>query len=248
MLKDKTALITGASRGIGRAIARKFVAEGASIVINYARSREKAEKLLNEIRDEYGDGRAICFRADVSSFHEVQKMIEETVNYFGSLDILVNNAGIIRDNLILRMKETEWEQVVDTNLKGTFNCIKAAARVMMKQRSGSIINISSVVSFTGNPGQANYVSSKAGINGLTKTAARELATRGIRVNAIAPGFIETEMTSDLPEKVKKELFARIPLQRFGRGEDVANLAAYLASEAANYITGQIIRVDGGMVM
>ncbi|HZG81704.1 MAG TPA: 3-oxoacyl-[acyl-carrier-protein] reductase, partial [Brevibacillus sp.] len=191
---------------------------------------------------------AIMIRANVSDSEEVNEMFKTALEHFGSLDILVNNAGITRDNLLMRMKEEEWDAVIDTNLKGVFNCLKAATRPMMKQRSGKIINITSVVGVLGNPGQANYVAAKAGVIGLTKTAAKELATRGITVNAVAPGFIDTEMTAVLPEDVKAGLIGQIPLGRLGQTDDIANVVVFLASDAANYMTGQTLHVDGGMYM
>ncbi|KYC59281.1 MULTISPECIES: 3-oxoacyl-[acyl-carrier-protein] reductase [Heyndrickxia] len=246
LLKDKVALVTGASRGIGREIALAFAASGAHIAVNYAGNAEKAEEVANAVRS-FGV-EAFAIRADVSNETEVQEMFRQVLEKFGKLDILVNNAGITRDNLLMRMKEAEWDAVIDTNLKGVFLCTKAAARPMMKQRSGKIINIASVVGISGNPGQANYTAAKAGAIGLTKTAARELASRGITVNAIAPGMIETDMTDKLPEDIKEGMLGQIPLSRFGKPEDVAKAALFLASGSSDYITGQTIRVDGGMVM
>lgn len=246
MLSGKAALVTGASRGIGRAIAIDLAKNGADIAINFSGNEEKANEVVKEI--EALGRRAFSIRANVASSDEVNEMIKEVIERFGRLDILVNNAGITRDNLILRMKESEWDDVININLKGVFNCIKAVARQMMKQRAGRIINISSIVGIAGNAGQANYVASKAGIIGLTKTAAKELASRNITVNAIAPGFIATDMTDELDDHLKEEMLKQIPLSRFGKPEDIANIVAFLASDKASYITGQTICVDGGMVM
>lgn len=246
MLTGKTALVTGASRGIGRAIALKLAEAGANIVVNYAGSEGAASETVAQVKALGRD--AIMIRANVSDSEEVNVMFKTALEHFGSLDILVNNAGITRDNLLMRMKEEEWDAVIDTNLKGVFNCLKAATRPMMKQRSGKIINITSVVGVLGNPGQANYVAAKAGVIGLTKTAAKELATRGITVNAVAPGFIDTEMTAVLPEDVKAGLIGQIPLGRLGQTDDIANVVVFLASDAANYMTGQTLHVDGGMYM
>ncbi|EST52617.1 3-ketoacyl-ACP reductase [Brevibacillus panacihumi W25] len=246
MLTGKTALVTGASRGIGRAIALKLAEAGANIVVNYAGSEGAASETVAQVKALGRD--AIMIRANVSDSEEVNEMFKTALEHFGSLDILVNNAGITRDNLLMRMKEEEWDAVIDTNLKGVFNCLKAATRPMMKQRSGKIINITSVVGVLGNPGQANYVAAKAGVIGLTKTAAKELATRGITVNAVAPGFIDTEMTAVLPEDVKAGLIGQIPLGRLGQTDDIANVVVFLASDAANYMTGQTLHVDGGMYM
>ncbi|GAB7388105.1 3-oxoacyl-[acyl-carrier-protein] reductase [Bacillaceae bacterium] len=246
MLTGKKALVTGASRGIGRAVALALAEAGADVAVNYAGNEASANEVVAQIQ---GMGReAIAVRANVADASQVQEMVEEVLDRFGRLDILVNNAGITRDNLLMRMKEEEWDEVVDTNLKGVFNCIKAVTRPMMKQRAGRIINIASVVGVIGNPGQANYVAAKAGVIGLTKSVARELASRGITVNAVAPGFIETDMTAALPQEMKEALLAQIPLARFGRPEDVARVVAFLASDAAAYMTGQTIHVDGGMAM
>lgn len=246
MLAGKTALVTGASRGIGRAIALKLAQAGANIVVNYAGSEAAASETVEQVKALGRD--AIMIRANVSSSEDVNEMFKAALEHFGAIDILVNNAGITRDNLLMRMKEEEWDAVIDTNLKGVFNCVKAATRPMMKQRSGKIINITSVVGVLGNAGQANYVAAKAGVIGLTKTAARELATRGITVNAVAPGFIDTEMTAVLPEDVKANLVGQIPLGRLGQTEDIASVVLFLASDAANYMTGQTLHVDGGMYM
>lgn len=246
MLAGKTALVTGASRGIGRAIALKLAEAGANVVVNYAGSEAAAAETVALIKELGRD--AIMVRANVSQTEEVNEMFKSALDHFGAIDILVNNAGITRDNLLMRMKEDEWDDVIATNLKGVFNCVKAATRPMMKQRSGKIINITSVVGVLGNPGQANYVAAKAGVIGLTKTAARELATRGITVNAVAPGFIDTEMTAVLPEDVKASMMGQIPLGRLGQTEDIASVVLFLASDAANYMTGQTLHVDGGMYM
>lgn len=246
MFEGKVALVTGASRGIGRATALMLAERGANVAINYQGNEERAREVLNQV-EEMGR-KAILVKADVSDYEQVEKMVDEVLRRFGRIDILVNNAGITRDTLIMRMKEEDWDAVINTNLKGVFHCIKAVTRPMMKQRSGKIINLSSVVGVSGNPGQANYVAAKAGVIGLTKSAAKELASRGITVNAVAPGFIETDMTDVLDEKLKEEMLKWIPLARFGKPEDVARLICFLSSSDADYITGQVIHVDGGMVM
>jgi 3-oxoacyl-[acyl-carrier protein] reductase len=246
MLKGKIAVVTGAGRGIGRAIALHLAKSGAKVVVNYRSSIAQVEELLNVIKDNGGE--AIAVQADISKEAEVKALIEATVKQFGRLDILVNNAGITKDNLLMRMSEEDFNQVLDINLKGTFLCTKHASTIMLKQRSGKIINISSVVGVTGNIGQANYAASKAGVIGLTKAAARELASRGITVNAVAPGFIDTDMTEHLSDKIKEASIANIPLKRFGTTDEIAGAVCFLASEAANYITGQVLQVDGGMVM
>lgn len=246
MLTNKVALVTGGSRGIGRAIAIKLAEKGAKVAINYAGREDAANETVSIIQKKGGE--AIAIKANVANFEEVEQMVKQVIETFGSLDILVNNAGITRDNLILRMKEEDWDDVINTNLKGVFNCTKAVTRQMMKQRGGRIINISSVVGVAGNAGQANYVAAKAGVIGLTKTTARELASRNITVNAIAPGFIETEMTDQLSDDLKQEMLKQIPLGSFGQPEDVANAVLFLASDESRYITGQTIHVDGGMVM
>jgi 3-oxoacyl-[acyl-carrier protein] reductase len=245
-LNGKTAIVTGASRGIGAEIAKYLAKEGARIAVNYSGSQSKAEEVVNEITANGGE--AFAIQASVSDVESVSAMISETMNRFGSIDILVNNAGITRDNLLMRMKENEWDDVINTNLKGVFLCTKAVTRQMMKQRSGRIINISSVVGVSGNAGQANYVAAKAGVIGLTKTTAKELASRNINVNAIAPGFITTEMTDELSEEVKNQMLTQIPLAKLGSPEDVAKAVVFLASEDSNYITGQTLHVNGGMVM
>ena len=245
-LEGKVALVTGASRGIGREIALELAREGCNIAVNYSGSEAKANEVVDEIN---GLGReAIAVQCNVSDSDAVQAMVKETIGQFGSVDILVNNAGITRDNLLMRMKEAEWDDVININLKGVFLCTKAVTRQMMKQRSGRIINISSIVGVSGNPGQANYVAAKSGVIGLTKTTARELAPRGITVNAIAPGFISTDMTDQLPEDVRNEMLKQIPLSRFGDPQDIAKVVTFVASESASYMTGQTLHIDGGMVM
>lgn len=246
MLDGKVAVVTGASRGIGRAVAVKLAADGAAVVINYNGSAQRAEEVKAEI--EKNGGKAEVMQCNVSDFQACEAFIKDVIGKFGSLDILVNNAGITKDGLLMKMSEADYDAVMDTNLKGTFNCIRFASRQMMKQRSGRIINLSSVSGILGNAGQANYSASKAGVIGLTKSAARELASRGITVNAIAPGFINTEMTEGLPEKVKEGVVSQIPLGTFGETQDIAEAAAFLASEHAKYITGQVLCVDGGMAM
>lgn len=245
-LEGKVAVVTGASRGIGRAIALKLAEEGAKVVVNYSGSQAKAEEVVAMIQENGGE--AIAVQASVSQTEEVTALMDAAVKTYGSLDILVNNAGITRDNLIMRMKEDEWDDVLNTNLKGVFLCTKAVTRQMMKQRAGRIINISSIVGVAGNAGQANYVAAKAGVIGLTKTTAKELASRNILVNAIAPGFIETEMTEQLPEDIKQGMLTQIPLAKLGQPEDIAKAVTFLASEDANYMTGQTLHIDGGMVM
>ena len=246
MLEGKVAVVTGASRGIGKAVALKLAKDGAAIAINYNGSREKADEVKTEI--EQGGGKAEIFQCDVSNFHACENFLGEVIKKFGRIDILVNNAGITRDGLLMRMSEEDFDAVLNTNLKGTFHCIRFAARQMIKQRSGRIINLSSVSGVVGNAGQANYSASKAGVIGLTKSAARELSSRGVTVNAVAPGFICTEMTDVLPEKTKEEAAAGIPLGHLGKPEDIAEAVAFLASEEAGYITGQVLCVDGGMAM
>ncbi|MFL2100746.1 3-oxoacyl-[acyl-carrier-protein] reductase [Desemzia sp. FAM 23991] len=241
-LKNQTVIVTGSSRGIGKAIAVEFAKTGANIVLNGR--KPIAESLLNELESLGAKTHTIL--GDVSDFDFAQKLIEETKEVFGSVDVLVNNAGITKDMLLMRMAEEDFDQAININLKGTFNTIRHASKVMLKQKSGTIINMSSVVGLVGNVGQANYAASKAGVVGLTKSAARELAARGITVNAIAPGFIETEMTDVLSDKMKEQAVGQIPLKRFGNVEDVARLAVFLSEN--RYITGQVINVDGGMVM
>ena len=242
----KTALVTGASRGIGAAIAKKLAARGFMVIINYGHSSAAAEEVKNQI--EQAGGQAVLMQGDVSSGDDVDRMFKDIKKTWGRLDVLVNNAGINRDTLLVRMKEDQWDAVLSTDLKSVFFTTKAAASLMMRQRSGSIINIASVGGITGNAGQANYAAAKAGVIGFTKSAAKELAARGIRVNAIAPGFIETDMTDAIPEKIREGMLETIPLRRGGKAEDVANAVAFLASDDAGYITGQVLKVDGGMVM
>lgn len=246
LLGGKVAIITGASRGIGRATAIELAKAGAKVVVNYAGNQTAAEQVVSLIKEKGGE--AIAFKADVSNAEAVDALIKTTQETFGRIDILVNNAGITKDNLLMRMKEEEWDAVINTNLKGIFTCTKAVARSMMKQKSGKIINMTSVVGIMGNAGQSNYAAAKAGVIGFTKSMAKELASRGINVNAIAPGFISTDMTAVLSDQVKDELAHQIPLNRLGNPEDVAAAVLFLASDAANYITGQTIHVDGGMVM
>lgn len=245
-LDGKTAVVTGASRGIGRAIALELAKEGANVVVNYSGSEAKAKEVVEEI-SKIGS-KAIAVQANISDTDSVQNLMKTALDEFGSIDILVNNAGITRDNLLMRMKEDEWDDVINTNLKGVFLCTKAVTRQMMKQRSGRIINIASVVGVMGNAGQANYTAAKAGVIGLTKTSARELASRNILVNAVAPGFITTEMTDALPEDVKEAMLSQIPLAKLGKPENVAKAVAFLASDDAEYITGQVLHVDGGIAM
>lgn len=246
MLKGKTAIVTGGARGIGRGIALKLAEEGANIVLNYRSSGSFVDEIVSEIE---GKGvKCLAVQCDISVHAEAEKLIKAAVENFGSLDILVNNAGITKDGLIMRMKEEDFDSVINTNLKGTFNTIKFASAVMMKQKRGSIINMASVVGILGNPGQANYVSSKAGIIGLTKSVAKELGSRGITCNAVAPGFIKTDMTEVLNDKQKAAMLDVIPLKRVGSVDDIANVVVFLASEKASYITGQVISVDGGMAM
>ncbi|MFK7695895.1 3-oxoacyl-[acyl-carrier-protein] reductase [Paenibacillus sp. HJGM_3] len=245
-LQGKIALVTGASRGIGRAIAIALAEAGADVAVNYAGSERAAQEVVAHI--ESLGRRAFKVQADVASSAQVEEMVKQVLDRFERLDILVNNAGITRDNLIMRMKEEEFDQVVNTNLKGVFNCIKAVTRPMMKQRFGRIINISSVVGVLGNAGQANYVSAKAGVIGLTKASARELASRNITVNAVAPGYIETDMTDKLSQETQQQLLQQIPLSRLGQPEDIARVVRFLASDDASYMTGQTVHVDGGMYM
>lgn len=244
-LQDRVAIVTGASRGIGRAVAIALAREGAKIVVNYARSSTAADEVVKEIAQAQGE--AIALQADVSKAEEVDQLIEQTLNKFGRIDVLVNNAGITRDTLLLRMKPEDWQAVIDLNLTGVFLCTRAVSKTMIKQRSGRIINISSVAGQMGNPGQANYSAAKAGVIGFTKTIAKELASRGITVNAVAPGFIETDMTSNLANS--EEILKLIPLSRYGKPEEIAGMVRFLAADpAAAYITGQVFNVDGGMVM
>ncbi|WP_163182840.1 3-oxoacyl-[acyl-carrier-protein] reductase [Neobacillus sedimentimangrovi] len=245
-LAGKIALVTGASRGIGREIALELARQGANVAVNFSGSEAKAGEVVDEIKSLGQD--AFAIKCNVANSEEVAEMVKAVIDRFGRLDILVNNAGITRDNLLMRMKEEEWNDVININLKGVFLVTKAVTRQMMKQRSGRIINISSIVGVSGNVGQANYVAAKAGVIGLTKTTAKELASRNITVNAIAPGFITTDMTDKLPEDVRSEMLKQIPLARLGEPKDIAKAAAFLASDDAAYITGQTIHIDGGMVM
>ena len=246
LLDGRYALVTGASRGIGRAIALRLAAEGAAVALNFAGNVAAAEAVRKEI--ESAGGKAILVPADVADETAATEMVEKTIEAFGAIDILVNNAGITRDGLLLRMKEEDWDAVLNTNLKGVFHCSKAAAKFMMKKRYGRIVNLASVVGLVGNSCQANYAAAKAGVIGFTKALAKELAGRGITANAIAPGFIRSDMTDVLPDKVKETMLAGIPLGRAGEPEDVAKAALFLASDQAAYITGQVLTVDGGMVM
>ncbi|MDR6124213.1 3-oxoacyl-[acyl-carrier protein] reductase [Bacillus sp. SLBN-46] len=245
-LTGKAALVTGASRGIGREIALELARQGANVAVNFSGSEAKANEVVDEIKALGRD--AVAIKCDVSNTQEVTEMVKASIDRFGKLDILINNAGITRDNLLMRMKEEEWDDVINTNLKGVFLCTKAVTRQMMKQRVGRIINIASVVGVSGNPGQANYVAAKAGVIGLTKTTAKELASRNITVNAVAPGFITTDMTDKLSEEVKAEMLKQIPLARLGEAKDIAKITAFIASDDSSYITGQTFHVNGGMVM
>jgi 3-oxoacyl-[acyl-carrier protein] reductase len=245
-LRGQTALVTGGSRGIGRSIALALAEHGVKVAVNYSGSEAAAQETVARIAELGSEG--IALKGNVGKGDEAENLVKEVLNTWGKIDILVNNAGITRDNLIMRMKEEEFDQVIETNLKGVFNCLKAVTRPMMKQRYGRIINISSVVGVTGNPGQINYTAAKAGVIGMTKSAARELSSRGITVNCIAPGFIDTDMTRELSDEVRSELIKGIPLAQLGRPEDIAMAAVFLASEGAAYMTGQTLHVDGGMYM
>lgn len=246
ILEGKIALVTGAARGIGRQIALTLAEDGADVILNYNGSKEEAEETAQNIVK--FQRRALVYQCDVADSEAAKGMIEAGIQEFGRIDILVNNAGITRDNLLMRMGEEEFDMVINTNLKGTFHCMRHIARQMIKQKGGRMINLSSVSGILGNAGQANYCASKAGIIGLTKSAARELASRGITVNAVAPGFIDTEMTAALSKEIQEDILSRIPMKQFGKTEDVAQMVAFLASDAARYITGQVISVDGGMAM
>lgn len=246
MLENKVALVTGASRGIGRAIACKLAAEKATVIVNYNGSKEKAEEVVRLITE--NGGTAESYQCNIADDEQCKEMITTIVKNYGHLDILVNNAGITRDNLVMKMSDEEFDAVYETNLKGVFHTIHHATRIFLKQRGGRIINISSVSGIMGNAGQANYSAAKAGVIGLTKSVARELASRGITVNAVAPGMIETDMTAVLSDSVKENMIAQIPLGRIGRAEEIAGAVAYLASDDASYITGQVLAVDGGMTM
>ncbi len=242
----KAALVTGASRGIGKACALRLAKDGYAVVINYSHSEEQAQKVLDEIVA--AGGTAITYKADVSDLNQVKQMVKDVSKELGGIDVLVNNAGITRDGLIMKMSEADYDAVLDTNLKGAFNTIRHMSRYFLKQKSGRIINISSVSGILGNAGQANYSASKAGVIGLTKAVARELASRGITANAVAPGFVETEMTDVLADAAKENLLSQIPLGRPGNTKDIANAVLFLASDAAGYITGQVLSVDGGMAI
>lgn len=244
MLNNKVAVVTGASRGIGKAIALTLAGYGASVVVNYNGSKDKAEEVVNEIKA--NGGNAISYQADISDFEAVKTMFADVVKDLGKIDILVNNAGITRDNLILKMSEEDFDAVINTNLKGVFNCLKHASRIMLKQKGGRIVNISSIVGVTGNPGQTNYSAAKAGVIGMTKTLAKELGSRGITVNAVAPGYINTDMTAVLSDELKGKVTENIPLRRLGEVADIAEAVAFLASDKAAYITGQTIQIDGGL--
>ena len=246
ILDQKIALVTGASRGIGKAIALSLANAGASVAITYRNSSAEAEAIVAEIRA--AGGQAEAYQSDASSFAQSKEIVDTVIERFKRLDILVNNAGITKDGLLMRMSEEDWDAVIDTNLKGVFNFVKHASRQMMSQRAGKIINISSVVGVIGNAGQINYAASKAGILGITKSLAKELGSRNIQVNAVAPGFIETDMTAKLNDEQRKALAEEIPLRRTGRAEEIAGVVKFLASSDADYITGQVICVDGGMVM
>lgn len=246
MLKNKVALVTGGSRGIGRAICEEFAKNGANVVINYMGNEQKALE-TKQICADFGV-QTLVIKADVSKANEVESMFTQIMDTFGRIDILVNNAGITKDNLVMRMSEQDFDDVIDINLKGTFLCMKQVYRIMMKQKYGKIINISSVVGVCGNAGQINYSASKAGIIGMTKSMAKELSARRINVNAVAPGFIKTDMTQELDAGILKNAEQQIPLKRLGEATDIANTVCFLASDKASYITGQVINIDGGMVM
>lgn len=246
MLENKVALVTGASRGIGRAIALALGKEHATVLVNYSGSKDKALEVMEQITAFGGKAEAIC--CDISDYSSCEAMCKTIIEKYNRVDILVNNAGITKDNLLMKMSETDYDQVLAVNLKGTFNTMRHLSKYFLKQRAGKIINISSVSGILGNPGQANYAASKAGVIGLTKSCARELASRGICVNAVAPGFIETDMTDKMTESVKESIQESIPLKRVGKPEDIANTVLFLASDKADYITGQVISVDGGMAI
>lgn len=246
MEENKVALITGAARGIGKEVAKKFAKNGYNVVINYVSSKTDTEKLKKEFEDL--GVKVLLVKADVSNQEEAEDLVNQTINTFGKIDVLVNNAGITKDNLLMRMSEDDFEKVININLKGTFLVTKYAIKYMMKKRCGSIVNLASVVGVAGNAGQCNYAASKAGIIGFTKSIAKELASRNIRANAVAPGFIKTDMTEVLSDSVKENINSKIPLKRMGTAEEVANLVYFLSSEQSSYITGQVINVDGGMVM
>ena len=242
--ENKIVLVTGAGRGIGASIAKRFASEGAEVIVNYSGNDEAAQKTVDEITAT--GGQAQKYKCSVNDSESVKVMIDEIIKKFGRIDILVNNAGITKDGLMLRMTDEDFDRVIDVNLKGTFNCTKYVSKYMLKQKSGKIINVSSVVGLSGNAGQVNYSASKAGIIGITKSAAKELSSRGITVNAVAPGYVDTDMTKVLSDNIRNEILKNIPLQRMGNVEDISNCVAFLASEDASYITGQVISVDGGM--
>lgn len=242
--ENKIVLVTGAGRGIGASIAKRFASEGAEVIVNYSGNDEAVQKTVDEITAT--GGQAQKYKCSVNDSESVKVMIDEIIKKFGRIDILVNNAGITKDGLMLRMTDEDFDRVIDVNLKGTFNCTKYVSKYMLKQKSGKIINISSVVGLSGNAGQVNYSASKAGIIGITKSAAKELSSRGITVNAVAPGYVDTDMTKVLSDNIRNEILKNIPLQRMGNVEDISNCVAFLASEDASYITGQVISVDGGM--
>ncbi len=242
--ENKIVLVTGAGRGIGASIARRFASEGAQVIVNYSGNDEAAQKTVDEITATGGQSQK--YKCSVNDSESVKVMIDEIIKEFGRIDILVNNAGITKDGLMLRMTDEDFDRVIDVNLKGTFNCTKYVSKYMLKQKAGKIINISSVVGLSGNAGQVNYSASKAGIIGITKSAAKELSSRGITVNAVAPGYVDTDMTKVLSDNIRNEILKNIPLQRMGNVEDISNCVAFLASEDASYITGQVISVDGGM--
>lgn len=246
VLENKVAIVTGGSRGIGRAICLELAKAGAKVVVNYAGNQEAAQQVVQEILDQGGE--ATAFQADVANGEMVKQMIDQAIQKYSKVDILVNNAGITRDSLLMRMKDEQWKEVLDANLTGVYNCTKAVVKSMLKQKSGCIINITSVVGQTGNAGQANYAAAKAGVIGFTKTMAKELGSRNIRVNAVAPGYILTDMTDKLSDELKEQIKGQVPLERLGAPEDVASLVAFLVSDKAAYITGQVVNVDGGMVM
>lgn len=246
-MDKKVALITGGSRGIGKKIAEKFARNGYNIVINYVSEKTDVNKLESDL-SQNGKVEVLCIKCDVTDFNSCQEMVKEAVDKFGKIDVLINNAGITKDNLLMRMKEEEFDKVINVNLKGTFNMTKNVISYMMKKRSGRIVNISSVVGVSGNSGQANYAASKAGIIGFTKSVAKELASRNILANAVAPGFIETDMTDVLSESVKESIYSQIPLKKMGKPEEVANAVYFLGSDENTYITGQVLNVDGGMIM
>jgi 3-oxoacyl-[acyl-carrier protein] reductase len=245
-LEDKVAVVTGASRGIGRAIAERLACEGAKVVVNHRASAEQAEEVVSSIRDQGGE--AVAIQADVSDFRQAHDLIQTAIKQYGRVDVLVNNAGTTRDTLLMMMKESAWDLVIDTNLKSVFNCCKAVARGMVRQRAGRIINITSVAGLAGNAGQTNYAASKAGVIGFTKSLAKELGSRSITVNAVAPGFVPTTLTNDLPEDLKQAAIDLTPLGRFAEAEEIAAAVAFFASDEAGFITGQVLSVDGGLVM